>query len=149
MNLNSQRRMAADILGVGENKVWMDPEGMEEISNAITRQDVRELIEDEVIDKRPVKGVSRGKAKKRQEQKSKGRQSGHGSRKGSKGARKKRKDKWKENIRSIRSYLRELRDSDEITTSKYRDLYNMASGGRFSSKRELKNYLESRDIIGE
>ena len=149
MDLSSQRRMASEILDVGESRVWLDPNEAEEISNAITREDIRNLIEEGIVDKKPEKGVSRGRARDNRNQKSKGRQSGHGSRKGKKGARKSSKEKWKENIRSIREYLRELRDNGDIEKSKYRDLYNMASGGRFDSKRQLKNYLESRGIIGD
>ncbi len=149
LDLSSQRRMAAEILDVGESRVWLDPNEAEEISNAITREDVRNLIDEGLVEKKPEKGVSRGRARKKQNQKSKGRQSGHGSRKGKKGARKNSKEKWKENIRSIRDYLRDLRDNGDIETSKYRDLYNMASGGRFESKRQLKNYLESRGILGD
>ena len=32
MNLTTQKRLAASILKVGLNRVWMDPERMEEIS---------------------------------------------------------------------------------------------------------------------
>ena len=37
MNLTTQRRLAASILKVGENRVWIDPNEAEEVSRAITR----------------------------------------------------------------------------------------------------------------
>ena len=36
MNLTTQKRLAADILKVGVNRVWIDPENIEEVSRAIT-----------------------------------------------------------------------------------------------------------------
>ncbi|MGB9201751.1 50S ribosomal protein L19e, partial [Methanobacterium sp.] len=45
MNLTTQKRLAADILKVGVNKVWIDPETVEEVSRAITRESVKQLID--------------------------------------------------------------------------------------------------------
>ncbi|MEM3574244.1 MAG: 50S ribosomal protein L19e, partial [Candidatus Bathyarchaeia archaeon] len=44
MSLRTQRRMAAEILGVGIDRVWMNPDDIEKIESAITREDVRRLI---------------------------------------------------------------------------------------------------------
>ena len=41
MNLTTQKRLAASILKVGLNRVWIDPERMEEVSMAITREGVK------------------------------------------------------------------------------------------------------------
>ena len=49
-DLKAQKRLAADILGVGKNRVKFDPEAQSEIADAITRDDVRELIEDGTIE---------------------------------------------------------------------------------------------------
>ena len=40
MNLTTQRRLAASILKVGLNRVWIDPERLEEVSLAITSKAV-------------------------------------------------------------------------------------------------------------
>ena len=45
MNLTTQKRLAADILKVGVNRVWIDPENVEEVSRAITRERVKQLID--------------------------------------------------------------------------------------------------------
>jgi large subunit ribosomal protein L19e len=37
-DLKAQRRMAADVLDVGKDRVWMDPEEQAEIADAITRK---------------------------------------------------------------------------------------------------------------
>ena len=69
MNLTTQKRLAASILKVGLNRVWMDPERMEEISMAITREGVMQLINDGAIKAKPQKGISSYRSKKIAEQK--------------------------------------------------------------------------------
>ena len=45
-DLSAQKRLAADELDVGQNKVWFDPERQSDLAEAITREDVRDLIDD-------------------------------------------------------------------------------------------------------
>ena len=49
MDLKNQKRMAAEILGCGVNRVWIDPNKIEELSDAITRADIRTAIESGTI----------------------------------------------------------------------------------------------------
>ncbi len=148
MNLRSQKRMASDVLDVGNNRVWIDPDRASEVEDAITKQDIRNLIESDVIQKKPEEGTSRGRARERDEQRKKGRQKGHGSRKGSKGGRKSEKDEWKEKIRALRTELKRMRDEDELDSSEYRDLYNMAKGGFFRNKKHMQIYIQ-KNIKGD
>ena len=46
MNLTTQKRLAASILKVGLNRVWIDPERMEEVSMAITRERIVKHMDD-------------------------------------------------------------------------------------------------------
>ena len=62
-SLKSQRRIAAQILKVGQNRVWINPERTEDAETAITRDEIRKLIHEGVIEARPEKGVSRGRAR--------------------------------------------------------------------------------------
>ena len=89
MRFDYQRRLAASILGIGINRVWIttDPKVQDDILDAITRDGIRNLIRKNIIQKRPVQGVSRGRARHRAEQRAKGRRRGHGSRKGALNAR--------------------------------------------------------------
>lgn len=141
-DLSSQKRMAADVMGVGENRVWIDPDRIDDVESAITKQDIRNLVESGVIEKKDKTGQSRGRARERDEQKKKGRQSGHGSRKGKKGARKSDKDEWKDKIRALRSELKEMRDEGDLSPSEYRELYDMASGGFFRNVKHMNIYIE-------
>ena len=72
MDLKNQRRLAAEILACGENRIWIDPTRMEEVGEAITRSDIRKLISSKAIKARQKKGVSRGRARHLQGQKKKG-----------------------------------------------------------------------------
>ncbi len=147
MTLLTQRRLASELLKVGMNRVWFDPEATEEIEAAVTRDDIRALIADGVIKARPIKGTSRGRARKIALQKAKGRRRGHGSRKGSKGARFPRKRRWIVTIRALRKELSSLKEKGEITPSTYRRLYLLAKGGTFKSRAHLKHYIKEQGLI--
>lgn len=148
-NLSVQRRMAAELLGCGENRVWIDPLEADEVASAITREDIRRLIRQDVIQKRSEEGTSRGRARKRSQQRKKGRQSGPGSRKGSKGARSPRKGGWVKRIRAIRDELKHLRDEGHISSTVYRTYYNRASGGEYKSRAHLLNHLVIDGVLDE
>ena len=57
--LEFKKRVAADLLGCGVNRVRFDQERLDEISEAITREEIRFLIKDGAIYKAPEKGTSR------------------------------------------------------------------------------------------
>jgi len=143
-DLKSQKRMAAEVMGVGKSRVWIDPDHIEKVEQAITRQDIRNLVEGGAIDKRKVKGTSKARAKHKKKQKVKGQRKGHGRRKGSKNARKSSKEKWVERIRAIRVRLKEMRDEEEITKEQYRKLYDMSKGGFFRDVKHLENHVENK-----
>lgn len=142
-DLRAQRRLAADVLDVGENRVWFDPDEQSEIADAITREDVRDLVDRGVIQPKDAKGNSRGRARERNEKRSYGHRKNTGSRKGRAGGREDPKDRWIDDIRAQRRVLRELRDTGEITPSEYRTLYAEAGGGEFRNVRYLLNYIEN------
>ncbi len=147
MDLRLQRRLAAQILKCGQNRVWFDPSALEDISSAATKEDVRELIEKGVIKRKPVKGVCRVRINKRKAQKRKGRRRGYGSRKGKKTARLSRKEQWMMRIRAIRKRLRFLRDNGLIDRRTYRMLYRKAKGGEFKSVAHLNAYIEQMGLL--
>ena len=142
-DLTAQKRLASDVLDVGESRVWFDPEAQADIAEAITREDIRELVDEGTIRAEEKKGNSRGRARKRKAKRDYGHQSGPGSRKGKSGGRQQRKEQWQQTIRAQRTKLRELRAEGEITRSQYRDLYDKAKGGEFRSVQYLLNYIES------
>lgn len=145
-DLKTQRRLAAQILKAGQNRVWIDPEKTDDAEAAITREEVRKLIHEGVIKSKPEKGVSRARARVLHEKKKKGRRSGMGSKTGSPHARISKKEAWMSKIRALRKRLRKLKDRKTITETVYRELYTMASSGRFSSVGDLERYLKAHEI---
>ena len=142
-DLKAQKRLAADVLDVGKGRVWFDPEAQGDIADAITREDIRELVDQGSIQVKDAKGNSRGRARERAEKRAYGHQKGAGSRKGKAGGRKKRKDAWISRIRAQRRRLKELRDDGPLDRTQYRELYNKASGGEFDSVDRLEAYIEA------
>ncbi len=128
-DLRNQRRMAASILKCGGTKVWMDPDRLEEIAKAVTRNDVQILINGGAVKSIPKQGNSRGRHNYVLNQRKKGRRTGQGSRKGPKHAR--------------------LRQDSKIDAHTYRQYYRKAKGGVFRSKQHLKSHLLTDNIIKE
>ena len=145
-NLTSQRRLASQILKVGQNRVWIDPARVDEVDGAITREEVRKLIHEKIIACLPEKGVSRARAKTVQEKKRKGRRLGPGSYGGSGHASISQKDAWMIKIRSLRRKLRELKASRVIAEKTYTQTYRMAGSGRFESIADMERYLKAHDL---
>jgi large subunit ribosomal protein L19e len=142
MKLTLQRRIAAKLLKVGESRIWIDPDSYEEISKAITKEDIRGLIAQGLIKVKPKRGVSRGRASLLNEQRKKGRRKGHGSRKGGKKARTNKKRAWINRIRPLRRVLQSLKVRNVLDSQTYRSLYQKAKGNFFRSTSHLKSYVD-------
>jgi large subunit ribosomal protein L19e len=144
--LRSQRRLAAQILKVGQNRVWINPERMEDVEAAITREEIRKLIHEGIIKSRPEKGVSRARARTLHKKKKKGLRKGSGSRSGAAHAKISKKEVWMTRIRALRKKLRELKARKTITEDTYRRMYRMAGSGRFDSVADLERYLKAHGL---
>ena len=142
LKLTFQKRLAADLLKCGIHRVKLDPEKLEEISEAITREEIRQLIKDGAIEKKQKKGVSRARVRARKRKKR-----GVGSRKGGKYSRLSRKEQWMRRVRAQRKRLRELRDRGLVTKTVYRRIYRMVKAGAFKSVAAMMEYLEQNKLI--
>lgn len=149
MELKVQKRLAGEVLGCSPKRVCFDPERLADIKEAITKIDIKGLIKDKAISKKPIKSISRVRARIRQKQKRSGRRKGHGSRKGSPNARGNKKDAWINQVRALRLVLKKIKERNLIETKIYRELYNKAKGGFFRSKKHLRLYMEERHLIKE
>jgi len=145
MNLSIVRRLAAEVLGVGESRVYIDPSRIDEAASAITKEDVRKLIEKGVISAKPVRGTSRARARLRHLKRRKGLRKGEGSRKGSIADLEKRL--WIARVRALRRYLKMLRDRRLIDKRAYRMLYRLVKGGAFQSRAHLKEYVKQQGLL--
>ena len=61
MNLSSKKRMAAELMKVGVNRVRIRPGDEENVDEAITKSSIRGLISSGSIFHIPEKGISRGR----------------------------------------------------------------------------------------
>lgn len=142
MTFAVQKRLAGQVMKCSKKRVIFDEDRLDEIKEAITKIDIRALVKKEAIKKRPVKGISRGRARKKRAQKIKGKQKGHGSRKGKKTARTPKKREWINRIRAQKNLLKALKNKGVVDKKIYRKLYLRSKGGFFRSKRHIKLYIK-------
>ncbi len=148
MKLSTQKRLASRVLKVGRSRVWIDPEFQDEVSLAITKDDIRRLVDEQAIQKKQKQGVSRGRARHVMRQKRKGQRKGPGHKKGKATAKLSKKDRWMRKIRPMRIELRRLREEGKITRKVYRDLYLKAKGNAFRNTAHLRTYIQEQNLEG-
>ncbi len=146
MNLRPQRKLAARLLKVGENRIWIDPDRIDDVAMAIRRDDVRRLIHEGAIRRTPKRGVSRSRAKALHQKRKQGQRVGAGSRKGPRTSRLASKERWMMKIRAIRRHLKKLRARRLIRPRDYRRLYLLAKGGMFDSIRRIDIYIQENKM---
>ncbi len=137
MNLSNKRTLAAKALKVGKNRVVFNSEGISEIKEAITKQDIKDLVREGIISIKPVKG--RKKVKKRKTKR------GYGKIKKKVN---KRKQEYVKITRKLRKYIMELRNKGEIERELYWDLRKKIKMRNFKSRANLREYLGSLKELG-
>ena len=147
MNLKTKKRIAKSIFDVGNRRIWIDPDKSKEVKEAITRNDIKGLVNKGIIVVKQERNNSRYRTRKAKIQEGKGRRKGIGSRKGARNARLSRKLEWMIKIRNQKQLLKGLRDNKSIPTKIYRDLYRKSKGGFFRSKRHIQIYLSEHKLI--
>lgn len=146
-NLKNQRRIAARILKVGNKKIHINPENLQDVKEAITKFDMRGLIKQKIITIKKTKQQSKARARKIKAQKRKGRRQGKGSRKGKKTARLPRKKAWMAKVRTQRKLIQELKKKNKINKKDYKEIYKMVGTNFFRSKRHIKLYMQDHKMF--
>ena len=142
-SLRLQKRLAASVLDCGAGRVWMDETEISTIAMANSRQQIRKLINDGIIVKRPIGMHSMARHRKRIEGKRLGRHTGIGKRRGPRSCRAPEKFQWIRRIRVLRRVLRDYKKREEIDCHLYRKLYLKAKGNEFRNRRNLIEHIQT------
>jgi len=135
MNLSKKKALAAKALNVGKNRVIFNTEGLSEIKEAITKQDIKDLAKEGIISIKPVKG--RKKVVKRKTKRGPGK---------IKKKVKNRKQVYVKITRKLRKYLMDLRDKGAVDRELYWELRKKIRMRAFKSKVNFKEYLRGINI---
>ena len=140
VNLKSKKRLVSRIVGVGIPRVRFDSDHLDDVADAITRDDIRSLMTANTITVKSFKGTSRGRAKIKNIQKSK-RGTGQGSKKGRKGAREGKKTVYVNKVRALRYILKIVKDRKEIDNDVFKSIYKKIGGNTIRNKAHLRTII--------
>jgi len=130
-NLRTKKELAAKALKVGKGRIVLSSEAVEEIKQAITKQDIKDLVREGIISVKPIKG--RKKVQKRSRRRGPGK---------IKKTVNKRKQIYVKITRKLRKYLMELRDKGIVERDLYQDLRKKIRMRTFKSKAGFRDYLK-------
>lgn len=130
MDLSKKKSLAARTLGVGEGRIRFNQHSINEIKEAITKQDIRDLVVAKAIFVQPIKGRKANTERKRR-------------RAGS--IRMRPNNRKREYIiltRKLRSYLSEIRKQGKITNEEFATLRKGVRSKVFKNKNNLKEHIQ-------
>lgn len=141
VNLRTKKKLVARVTGVGVHRVKLDSDHLDDVADAITRENIRSLITAKKIKIKPIVGTSKGRSHTKKSQKNK-RGTTQGSKQGRKGARVGKKDVYVTKVRSLRRLLKIAKDRKELTNPEFWALYKKVGGNTVRNKAHLRLLME-------
>ncbi len=141
VNLKAKKRLASRVSGVGIHRIKFDSDHLDDIADAITRENIRSLFTANTIKIKSFTGTSRGRAQKKKTQKNK-RGTTQGSKHGRKGARVGKKQVYVAKVRSLRRLLKIAKDRNDLTNLEFWALYKKVGGNTVRNKAHLRTLME-------
>jgi len=141
VNLKAKKRLAARVAGVGIHRIKFDTDHLDDVADAITRQNIRSLITANTIKIKPIVGTSKGRAHQKKSQKNK-RGTTQGSKQGRKGARVGKKEVYVAKVRALRRLLKIAKDRKDLTNSEFWTLYKKVGGNTVRNKAHLRMLMD-------
>ncbi|RNJ77285.1 MAG: 50S ribosomal protein L19e [Nitrosopumilus sp. B06] len=141
VNLRAKKRLASRVMGVGIHRIRFDSDHLEDIADAITRENIRSLITANTIRKKSFTGTSRGRAHIKKSQRNK-RGTTQGSKRGRKGARVGKKEAYVAKVRALRRLLRIAKDRKDLTNPEFWSLYKKVGGNTVRNKAHLRTLMD-------
>ncbi len=130
MNLGKKKKLAARTFNVGKERIVFVNARLEEIKEAITKRDIRDLHEAGAILIKEIKGRKTKRTKSKR--KSKG------------NVRKKIRNRKKNYViltRKLRGYLRGMKEQGNLSKEDFRNLRKKIRNREFKSKSDLKEHI--------
>ncbi|AFS82188.1 50S ribosomal protein L19e [Candidatus Nitrosopumilus sediminis] len=141
VNLKAKKRLAARVTGVGVHRIRFDSDHLDDIADAITRENIRSLITANTIKIKSFTGTSKGRAHEKKSQKNK-RGTTQGSKQGRKGARVGKKEVYVAKVRSLRRLLKIAKDRKDLTNPEFWALYKKVGGNTVRNKAHLRLLMD-------
>ena len=141
VNLRAKKRLAARVTGVGVHRIRFDTDHLDDIADAITRENIRSLITANTIKIKSFTGTSRGRAQEKKDQRNK-RGTTQGSKQGTKGARVGKKEVYVAKVRALRRLLKIAKDRKDLTNPEFWTLYKKVGGNTVRNKAHLRLLME-------
>ncbi len=141
VNLHSKKRLVSRMYGVGLKRISFDSDHLDDIADAITRENIRSLVTANTIKIRQIIGTSRGRARLKKFQKNK-RGTKQGSKKGRKGARVGKKEVYVTKVRALRRRLKIAKDRRDITNKEFWAIYKKIGGNTVRNTAHLRTLVE-------
>ena len=141
VNLRAKKQLTSRIVGVGVHRIKFDGDHLDDIADAITRQDIRSLITANTIKIKSFTGTSHGRAQTKKIQRNK-RGTTQGSKRGSKGARVGKKEVYVAKVRSLRRLLKIAKDRKDIDNPEFWLLYKKIGGNTVRNKAHLRALMD-------